>query len=86
MRTTIDLPESLLRRAKAAAALEGKTLKTFLTEAVAQALSRRPESGRTRKRASLPLVRSRSPGTRAISADTLSDALQAEDLDALARR
>ena len=84
MRTTVDLPEPLLRRAKAAAALEGKTLKTFLTEAVAQKLEQRPENGR-KKRATLPLVKSKAPGKLEISADTISDALLDEDLHALAR-
>lgn len=38
MRTTIDVPEDLLRRAKAAAALRGMTLKDWVTEAIRVAL------------------------------------------------
>lgn len=34
MRTTIELPDALLREAKATAALRGVSLKTFFTEAV----------------------------------------------------
>jgi uncharacterized protein (DUF1778 family) len=40
MRTTVDIPDHLLRRAKAAAALEGKSLKAFLMEAVVHELER----------------------------------------------
>jgi hypothetical protein len=34
MRTTIDIPDELFRRAKATAALEGRTLKDLVTEAL----------------------------------------------------
>lgn len=39
MRTTIDLPEDLLRRAKAAAALRGMKLKEFVADAIRGALA-----------------------------------------------
>ena len=38
MRTTIDIPEDLLRRAKAEAALRGITLKEYVNEAIRGAL------------------------------------------------
>ena len=38
MRTTLDIPEDLLRRAKAEAALRGHSLKDFVTEAIRAAL------------------------------------------------
>jgi hypothetical protein len=34
MKTTVDLPESLLRAAKAAAALRGESMKTFIRRAL----------------------------------------------------
>gem|GEM_PF-419505 len=46
MRTTIDMPESLLRHAKAEAALRGQRLKDLVSEAVRRFLQdagRRPE-------------------------------------------
>ncbi len=43
MRTTIDIPEDLLRRAKAAAALGGRPLKELVSEALQRLLS---EAGR----------------------------------------
>lgn len=41
MKTTIELPDSIFRKAKALAAEEGKSLKEFFTEAVADKLGRR---------------------------------------------
>ncbi len=41
MRTTIDIPDELFRRCKAAAALEGGSLKVFVREALETYLSRR---------------------------------------------
>lgn len=40
MKTTIELPDSLFRKAKALAAEEGKSLKDLFTEAVADRLGR----------------------------------------------
>jgi hypothetical protein len=40
MKTTVDLPDSLFRRAKATAAERGVSLKTFITNAVEQSLAR----------------------------------------------
>ena len=44
MKTTVELPDALFRKAKAAAAEEGKSLKTFLTEAVTDRLHRGPST------------------------------------------
>jgi hypothetical protein len=40
VKTTIELPDSLFRKAKSAAAEEGKSLKDFFAEAVADRLGR----------------------------------------------
>jgi len=40
MRTTIDMPDELLRRTKATAALAGETIKEFVTTAVRERLER----------------------------------------------
>ena len=42
MRTTLDIPEDLLRRAKAEAALRGMSLKSYVTEALRAALHGQP--------------------------------------------
>ncbi|MEZ5401418.1 MAG: hypothetical protein R2729_17235 [Bryobacteraceae bacterium] len=44
MKTTIEIPDALFRRAKATAAGEGKSLKEFVTEAVAAKLGVREEA------------------------------------------
>jgi plasmid stability protein len=47
MKTTLDLPDELLRQLKAAAALRGQSMKDFVAEALSQALAgpeRRPAS------------------------------------------
>ena len=43
MKTTIELPDALFRKAKAAAAERGQSLKSFFTEAVQERLRRRTE-------------------------------------------
>lgn len=60
MRTTIDLPDKLFRRAKARAALDGTTLKDLITRLVEQGLQRvagSPPGPPERQRSELPLVR-----------------------------
>ena len=84
MRTTVDIPDHILRRAKAAAALEGKSLKTFLTQAVTKELRRSAVKKIARKRVSLPLVPSKHPGTLRLTAEKIALTLNQEDLDALA--
>jgi hypothetical protein len=44
VKTTIDLPDELLRHAKAAAAREGRSLKDLLTESLRDRLARSAEA------------------------------------------
>ena len=46
MRTTIELPDDLLKRAKSASALKGQSLKDFFIEAVEQKLVPPVKKGR----------------------------------------
>lgn len=46
MKTTIDLPDPLFREAKATAAANGLTLKTFITNSVRQNLHRQEDDWR----------------------------------------
>ena len=84
MRTTVDIPEHLLRRAKATAALEGKSLKAFFMEAVVNELNRSVEKKIVRKKVSLPLVPSNRPGTLQLNSDKIAQILNQEDQHALA--
>lgn len=54
VRTTVELPEDLLRRAKVRAAEQGESLKSLLTRAVAAELGRQ-DGARSRRRVVLPL-------------------------------
>jgi len=60
MRTTIDLPDELLRQAKAKAALDGMKLKDLITQFVEQGLGRgalRSTAPLRRRRSALPVAR-----------------------------
>jgi len=83
MRTTVDIPAALLRRAKATAALEGRSLKLFFTEAVAHELQRTSSRRPRRRRVDLPLVPSKEPGTLKLDGNTVSEAIDREDIRAL---
>ena len=81
MRTKVDLPDSVFRRAKAAAALEGKSLKAFLLDAVSHELERQTKTGPNRDRVKLPLIRSKRPGSLRLTSGMVADALAAEETD-----
>jgi hypothetical protein len=59
MRTTIDLPDELLRQVKAKAALDGMKLKDLITRFVEQGLrgASPPRAPRRRQRSELPVAR-----------------------------
>lgn len=84
MRTTIDIPENIFRRVKATAAVEGKSLKAFVLEALNRELATRKSLQADPRRVQLPLVASERPGTLTITGDTVAEALAAEDVRALA--
>jgi hypothetical protein len=77
MRTTIDLPDRLLREAKAAAAIEGRSLKDFITDAVERRLASGGSANRRRVR--LPLVTSSRPGSVALTGDAVARLLEEDD-------
>jgi hypothetical protein len=57
MRTTLDLPDPLLRQLKSRAALEGTTLKQLVRETIERGLDVQPESpAKARGRSALPCV------------------------------
>lgn len=73
MRTTVDLPDELFRKMKAAAALRGLSLKQFLTGAVETEIAK-PRHGK-RRRVRLPLIRSKNPGTLNLTNAEIEDLL-----------
>lgn len=84
MRTTVQLPEELLRAAKAVAAARGETLKDFLTRAVTHELGNVPAM-RSGSRVQLPLVRSARPSTVDLSNAEIEAVFAAEDAEKYAR-
>jgi hypothetical protein len=85
MRTTIDLPDSLLRQAKVRAALEGITLKELVTGYVAQGLQQdlAPRAAQPRQRSTPPMIARAATGKPipALSADELAELEIQEDLE-----
>ena len=93
IRTTVDIPESLLRRARARAALEGRKLKDIVNDALVSLLgdecrslpgqteSRLPKNAEMREsgRFRLPVIRSKTPGAADITPEMLKDADSRED-------
>jgi hypothetical protein len=64
MRTTVDIPDHLYRSLKSRAAEEGRSVKELILRGVEVELQLTPK--RRRRLVSLPLVRSKQPGTVAI--------------------
>jgi hypothetical protein len=62
MRTTIDLPDNLLRRTKALAALRGSSMKEFIVRAVEREVNAEGSvaAGQAARRGEFPLVHLRS--------------------------
>ena len=58
MRTTIDLPDTLFRKTKATAALQGSSLKELIVRAIEREVGSRGEDDHGRHhRVKLPLIR-----------------------------
>ena len=80
MRTTVDLPDSLFRKAKAIASLKGLTLKQFITGAIERELSA-DNVPLKKRRITLPLIPSKRPGSVVLSGEMISRILDQEDVD-----
>ena len=61
MRTTLDLPDALLRQLKAQAALDGTTLKSLIAELVERGLAQRSATPSRAPRSKLPTLVPRRP-------------------------
>jgi hypothetical protein len=80
MRTTVDLPDELMRAAKAKAAASGESLKDLFARAVAKELGRRspvPREGRV----ALPLIARDAEPSVDVTDDAIADALEADDVE-----
>jgi hypothetical protein len=61
VRTTVDIPDPLYRALKGKAASEGRSVKELILRSVEQEL--KSGRGRSKGRVSLPIVRSKRPGS-----------------------
>lgn len=85
MRTSVQLPDELLRTAKAEAAARGETLKEFLARAVSHELGTAAPAT-ARGRVELPLVASARPGAVEVTNDDIEAVFAAEDAEKSAGR
>ena len=63
MRTTIELPDSVYRKAENVARTQGVTIEEFIVLAFERELKAEPDAPSHSKRVTLPLVPSKEPGT-----------------------
>lgn len=81
MRTTIDLPPTLMRAAKARAAEEGESLKDLVNRAVAREVGHPATAMGKAGRVTLPLIARDAAPTVIVTNDDIADAFDAEDLE-----
>jgi hypothetical protein len=84
MRTTIDLPDDLFRRAKARAALEGSSLKQLITAFVERGLQQRETDQPVPNRRSTPPIIARANTGRPIPALSNADLARIQEEEDLA--
>ena len=81
MRTTIDLPPTLMRAAKARAAEEGESLKDLVNRAVAREVGLPATPKGKAGRVTLPLIARGARPTVLVTNDDISDAFDAEEVE-----
>ena len=84
MRTTIEIPDTIFRKAKAVSSLKGIPLKKFITMAIEHELEVNAVDMETRK-VELPLVPSKRPGAIKVDSATIAGLLENEDTDVTSR-
>jgi len=81
MRTTIDMPTTLMRAAKARAAEEGESLKDLVNRAVAREVGLTATPRGKTGRVTLPLIARDAMPTVLVTNDDIADALDSEDAE-----
>ena len=81
MRTTIDMPDALMRAAKARAADRGESLKDLVNRALAHELGLPSVPKQKTGRVTLPLIARDAAPTVLVTSDDIADALDAEDVE-----
>lgn len=81
MRTTIDLPPTLMRAAKARAAEDGESLKDLVTRAVAREVGLPATPKGKTGRVTLPLIAPDATPNVLVTNEDIADAFDAEDIE-----
>jgi hypothetical protein len=81
MRTTIDMPDVLMRAAKARAAEHGESLKDLVNRALAHELGLPSVPKRKTGRVTLPLIARDATPAVLVTNDDIAAALEAEDIE-----
>ncbi len=81
MRTTIDMPPTLMRAAKARAAEHGESLKDLVNRAVAHEVGLPATPHGKTGRVTLPLIARDATPTVLVTNDDIADAFDAEDVE-----
>jgi hypothetical protein len=81
MRTTIDLPPTLMRAAKARAAEHGESLKDLVNRAVAHEIGLPATPKGKAGRVTLPLIARDAAPTILVTNEDIADALDTEDVE-----
>ena len=81
MRTTIDMPTTLMRAAKARAAEHGESLKDLVNRAVAHEIGLPATPGGKTGRVTLPLIAGAATPTVLVTNEDIADAFDAEDVE-----
>jgi hypothetical protein len=81
MRTTIDMPDALMRAAKARAAEHGESLKDLVNRALAHELGLPSAPKQKTGRVTLPLLACDAAPAVLVTNDDIADALDAEDVE-----
>ena len=84
MRTTIDMPPTLMRAAKARAAEAGESLKDLVSRAVAREVGFPATARGKTGRVTLPLIARDATPTVLVTKDDIADAFDAEDVERFA--
>jgi hypothetical protein len=75
MRTTIELPESVYRKAQKIASTQGVTVEEFIVRAFERELEAEPNVAPHPNRVTLPLIPSQEPGALDLTAFNFDDLL-----------
>jgi hypothetical protein len=84
MRTTIDMPPTLMRAAKARAAEQGESLKDLVNRAVSHEIGIPATPKGKAGRVTLPLIARDATPTVLVTNEDIEDAFDAEDVDRFA--